>query len=148
MKLTAEIAAAVDPDKSVYDSALDNFEKGFTSARVDEIFAELKAGVIPLIEELKKGTRPDDAWLQGDWDTGAQAALCDSVVKDLVRFWRAQCDVSALLWPFCIPQLVSANRFSWTKTGCSLRSLLCRVSMWSKAGWMCRCVSCCCHNKR
>lgn len=72
VELTREIAAAVDPDKSVYDSALDNYEKGFSSARIDEIFAELKAGVIPLIEDLKKGTRPDDAWLQGEWDTKAQ----------------------------------------------------------------------------
>ena len=81
--LNAEIAAAVDPDKSVYDSALDNFEKGFTSARVDEIFAELKAGVIPLIAEIKGGTRPDDAWLQGQWDVKKQAELCATVVKDL-----------------------------------------------------------------
>jgi carboxypeptidase Taq len=75
VQLTRDIAAAVDPDKSVYDSALDNYEKGFTSARIDEIFTELKAGVIPLIEELKQGTRPDDAWLQGEWDTKAQVRL-------------------------------------------------------------------------
>lgn len=95
LELTREIAAAVDPDKSVYDSALDNYEKGFSSARIDEIFAELKAGVIPLIAEIKKGTAPDDTWLQGEWDVKKQAALCNSVVKDLgFDVQRGRLDVS------------------------------------------------------
>lgn len=83
LQVEREVAAAVDPEKSVYDSALDNYEKGFTSARIDEIFAQLKEGVVPLIAELKGGTRPDDAWLQGEWDVGTQSALCDGIVKDL-----------------------------------------------------------------
>ena len=81
--LNVEIAAAVDPEKSAYDSALDNFEKGFTSARIDEIFSELKAGILPLIAEIKTGTRPDDSWLQGNWEVKQQSLVCNEVVKAL-----------------------------------------------------------------
>lgn len=34
-------AAAIDPSKPAYDVLLDDFEKGMTSARLDEIFAEV-----------------------------------------------------------------------------------------------------------
>lgn len=35
-------AAAIDPTKPAYDVLLDDYEKGMTSARLDEIFSEVK----------------------------------------------------------------------------------------------------------
>lgn len=35
--LTREIAQVTSPDKPLYDAALDNFEKGMTSERIDEV---------------------------------------------------------------------------------------------------------------
>jgi carboxypeptidase Taq len=81
IQLARDIAAAVDPEKSAYDSNLDTFEKGITSEHVQEVFTELKAGIIPLIAELKKGTKLDGTWMQGDWDVEKQLLLCNSILK-------------------------------------------------------------------
>ena len=41
-------AAAIDPTKPVYDVLLDDYEKGMTAARLDEIFAEVGAPLSPV----------------------------------------------------------------------------------------------------
>ena len=37
VELTREIAAVTNPDIPLYDAALDNFEKGMTTVRIDEV---------------------------------------------------------------------------------------------------------------
>lgn len=37
IELAKEIAATVDPEKDAYTSAMDQFEKGMTAARIDEV---------------------------------------------------------------------------------------------------------------
>lgn len=37
VELTREIASVTNPDVPLYDAALDNFEKGMTSTRIDEV---------------------------------------------------------------------------------------------------------------
>lgn len=77
-------AAAIDPAKPAYDVLLDDYEKGMTSARLDEIFAEVRKGLVPLIAELRsKGTPPADDWLKGTYDIDKQAALCKEVALEL-----------------------------------------------------------------
>ena len=39
LNLTREMCAAVDPSKPAYDVALDDYEKGMTSERLDAVFA-------------------------------------------------------------------------------------------------------------
>ncbi|KAL4858840.1 Thermostable carboxypeptidase 1 [Chlorella vulgaris] len=82
--LRREKAALVDPSGPVYDTLLDDFEKGMTSARLDEIFGEVKAGLVPLLAELReRGTPPSDAWLKGDYATDRQAELCHKIAVAL-----------------------------------------------------------------
>ncbi|KAF6265951.1 putative carboxypeptidase [Scenedesmus sp. NREL 46B-D3] len=77
-------AAAIDPSLPVYDVLLDDYEKGMTSARLDEIFAEVRSGLVPLLAELReKGTPPDDGWLHGNYSIDRQAALCKEVALQL-----------------------------------------------------------------
>lgn len=79
-----EAAALIDPTKDAYDVLLDDYEKGMTGARMDEIFEEVRAGLVPLIADLKtKGNAPDDKWLAGDYDVKAQAALCQEIALDM-----------------------------------------------------------------
>ena len=40
--LLKKYAAAIDSSRPIYDVLLDDFEKGMTSARLDEIFSEVK----------------------------------------------------------------------------------------------------------
>jgi carboxypeptidase Taq len=84
VQLTREISEAVDPSVSHYDSALDQFEKGMTSARIDEIFAPLRTALPKLLADLKAApSPPDDAWLQGEWDVDTQAKLCATLAQDM-----------------------------------------------------------------
>lgn len=56
---------------------------------------ELKAGIIPLIQELKGGTAPDASWLRGDWDVKKQSELCDTIAKEMgFNTERGRLDVS------------------------------------------------------
>lgn len=77
-------AKFIDPDAAPYDTLLDMYEKGMTSKRLDEIFTEVRDGVVPLLKSIKeKGTCPESDWLIGDWDLGKQAELCRSIALDL-----------------------------------------------------------------
>ncbi|KAJ1431609.1 M32, carboxypeptidase Taq metallopeptidase peptidase [Ochromonadaceae sp. CCMP2298] len=77
-------ASAMDPSGNSYDTLLDMYEKGMTSSRLDSIFTEVRAGLVPLIAQLKsQGTAPDAAWLEGQYDVDVQAKLCRQVCLDL-----------------------------------------------------------------
>lgn len=82
----ANIAKAkyIDPTGSPYDILLDQYEKGMTTQRIDEIFTEVRKGLVPLISEIMtKGTPPDSAWLAGTYDTDVQAKLVESIALDI-----------------------------------------------------------------
>ncbi|DBA84432.1 TPA: hypothetical protein ACH3X1_006065 [Trebouxia sp. C0004] len=84
VELLKKYATAIDSSRPMYDVLLDDYEKGMTSARLDEVFAEVREGLVPLIKEIKaKGTPPDSSLLQGTFDTKAQAALCNAIAVDL-----------------------------------------------------------------
>lgn len=100
LELTREKCAAINGAAPPYDVALESFEKGLTSARLDEVFAELRAGLVPLLADVRaRGTPPDDSWLGGDFDVGAQTALCRSLALEMgFDLARGRLDVS--LHPF------------------------------------------------
>ena len=78
-----------------YDGALDAFERGMTAERLDEIFAELRAGVVPLlaaIQEKRKASpeidAPPEALKAGPaWDEAAQAELSREIA--IALGWQA-----------------------------------------------------------
>lgn len=77
-------AAYIDPAAPPYDVLLDMYENGMLSSRLDEVFAEVRAGLVPLIAEIKqKGTPPDASWLVRDYDVDVQAKLCKQIAIDL-----------------------------------------------------------------
>ena len=41
MSLIKETSALIDPSRPAYDVALEEFEKGMTSARIEEIFTQV-----------------------------------------------------------------------------------------------------------
>lgn len=77
-------AAFIDPSAPAYDVLLDMYEKGMLSSRLDEVFTEVRAGLVPLIAQLKeKGTPPNAAWLSRDYDLDIQAKVCRQIALDL-----------------------------------------------------------------
>jgi carboxypeptidase Taq len=63
-----------------YDVLLDDFEPETTTADVREIFAELKAELMPLIAELRNDD-VDDSFLRGAFPIDAQERLANEVVS-------------------------------------------------------------------
>jgi carboxypeptidase Taq len=71
-----------DPVDEPYDILLDDFERGMTTAEVREIFADLKAELVPLVRDIAERDDPSLAEvLEGDFDLDAQRALCHEIVE-------------------------------------------------------------------
>lgn len=80
VEVRRERARLVDPAKPAYDVLADDYSAGMTAARVTEIFDEVKAGLVPFLDELRtKGVAPDASWIKGDFDTAKQAELCREI---------------------------------------------------------------------
>ncbi|HYR10329.1 MAG TPA: hypothetical protein VEQ60_21320, partial [Longimicrobium sp.] len=103
VKLNRETADAlgVPEGGEVYDALLENFEPGMRAAELDRVFGELRAGLVPLIRELREnGTRPDTEWMRIPLATEAQVAFNRGVVERMgFDFSAGRLDVST--HPFC-----------------------------------------------
>jgi len=67
-----------------YDVLLDDYEEGMTSAEVDALFTELRAGLVPLIAAIaERADAVDAAPLHGDFPVERQRALVHRVVGRL-----------------------------------------------------------------
>jgi len=76
-------ASLISQDGKAYDTLLYSFEKGMTSERLDEIFEEVKAGLVPLIAKIKNGIPPNRSCLDGTYDVDIQAKMCKEIALDL-----------------------------------------------------------------
>ena len=96
LDLVKEKCHAIDPASPAYDVALDGFERGLRSSRVDEIFSTVRNSIVPLLAEVKaKGTAPDASWLSKPFDVKKQAALCESIAVAMgFDLTRGRLDVS------------------------------------------------------
>lgn len=91
------------PGGESYDGAIDQFERGMTAGRVDELFGELRTGLLPLLEAIlaKKSAEPQidaphPALVAGPhWSLKDQEALAREVATEIgYDFSRGRLDVS------------------------------------------------------
>ena len=61
------------PEKDPYDYWLNEFEEGTDRARCDGFFAALRAGIVPLLEQVCAKPQPDAGALRGAFPAAAQA---------------------------------------------------------------------------
>ena len=85
VKISLEKAKLISASEDPYNVLLDDFETGMTADRLDEIFGQLREGLVPLIKDIReKGTAPDGAFLKGkSFDVDKQAKMCESIALDL-----------------------------------------------------------------
>jgi carboxypeptidase Taq len=83
-----------------YDYAIDRHDPGMTTERVDRLFTELKAGLLPLVREIVAGTRPTNPGLFRGFPVAGQQTFLREVTAALgFDYQRGRIDVS--LHPFC-----------------------------------------------
>lgn len=85
----------------MYDALLESYEPGMRAAELDRVFGELRAGLVPLIRELKEnGTAPSTEWMDIPLDVEKQVAFNRGVVERMgFDFGAGRLDVST--HPFC-----------------------------------------------
>ncbi len=99
--LTIEKADALGHNGCRYDALLDNYEQGMKTAAVRDIFTQLKAATVPLIQAISERLEAvDDSPLRRDYDEARQLALGESVARQFgFDFTRGRQDKS--VHPFC-----------------------------------------------
>jgi len=79
-ELRQRYVACFEEVEEPYDILLDDFEPYTTTAEVREIFAEVKAGLVPLIGELRD-VELNDSFLHGDFPVERQRRVTNDVVE-------------------------------------------------------------------
>ena len=97
-----EAAEALGYDEHPYDVLLDGYEPGATKARLEAMFGELKAGVVPMIRAISEEDGDDRAAvLRGAFDEGAQERFGEEVATSFGYDWeRGRQD--RVVHPFCM----------------------------------------------
>jgi carboxypeptidase Taq len=86
LDLAKEYATTTRPNMSPYDAAIDQYERGMTTARLRAVFEDVEKPLNDLLERVAAATKsapPVKESLKGSekWDVTAQAALCKSIAE-------------------------------------------------------------------
>lgn len=76
-----EMLSYTHPGEDPYEVLLDAHEEGMDSQTIDRIFEELKAGLVPLIQEIGKKPQPDRTPFQGEFNINSQKEFCEYLLK-------------------------------------------------------------------
>ena len=101
IELTKEITSYTDPDKEVYDALLNQYEEGMDSATIDRIFGELKAELVPLVQQILAAKQPDDSKFKGYFDVDAQVKV-QKMLLDYIGFSWERGAVGTTEHPFTL----------------------------------------------
>ncbi len=92
-------AAYVNPGGDVYDTLLDQFEKGMTQAQVDPLFDMLRRELVPLIRAVGEAGQPDTSFLEGPFDIDSQRQL-SRYAMGLMGIDETRCTLGETEHPF------------------------------------------------
>ena len=100
LALNLELAEAIGYDDHPFDALIRQFEPGMTAARLLRIFAELKAGILPLLERVVAvdAPLPFDLWA-AEYDLTPQKKLCRELTA-LIGFDYARGRLDSAPHPF------------------------------------------------
>ena len=103
VELNRRVADALGYKKRPYDALLDHTEPGLTTDQLEEIFAELKQAIIPLVADVARNADAvDDSMLHMGFDPDVQVQYALDVVTKLgYDIERGRQDLST--HPFTIP---------------------------------------------
>ncbi|MCC8067406.1 MAG: carboxypeptidase M32 [Clostridiales bacterium] len=80
ISMTKEYVHYMEPDRDPYEALLDLYEEGIDGDTIDRVFAELKEGLLPLLNKIEECPRPDLSALEGSYDMIAQKKVQDMLL--------------------------------------------------------------------
>nr|WP_041606257.1 carboxypeptidase M32 [Halothermothrix orenii] len=73
-----------------YNTLLDHYEPGVTVEKLDDIFTDLKASIVPLLKRVKDAQdKPDDSFLKEYYDPATQEKLCELLLEEIGYDFKA-----------------------------------------------------------
>ncbi|MGL5094245.1 MAG: carboxypeptidase M32, partial [Planctomycetia bacterium] len=101
IELKRQEADAVGYKAARYDALLDQYEPGATSASLTELFAKLRADLVPLVQAIAEAPKkPDDSVLQRHYPVDRQQHFAEMAAAAVgFDFTKGRLDVAA--HPFC-----------------------------------------------
>lgn len=82
--INIEKAACFGYKDHPYDALLDQFETGMTTAQVEQLFSDLKAGLVPLVQAIAEAEQIDASFLTAqDYDLDRQWDLTMLLLRDM-----------------------------------------------------------------
>lgn len=101
LHLKRQYAAAVHPDRPIYDALLDDYEEGMTTATLDPLFETLKRETVPLVAAIReRGKANSDELLTRDYDEAAQEQFSTYILAEC-GFPKDRSRVDRSVHPFC-----------------------------------------------
>ena len=94
--LKIEYAEAIGYDEHPFDALVMQFEPDMTAARLQQLFGDLKAGILPLLERIVAHDRPlpVDLWKE-EYDIATQTELCRGLAELIgFDFERGRLDIT------------------------------------------------------
>ena len=94
LDLSRELSS-FSPHEHPADPLIDDSDPGFSAAQIAELFAQLRAELVPLVEQVAARSPADDALLRGHFDVRAQREFARQVVRDFgYSFERGRLDAT------------------------------------------------------
>ncbi len=82
IELKKQEAAYLDPERDPYDVLLERYEYGFSKAIYDQIFDDIKAGLIPIIKScVESPNQPDDSLILREVPIDVQNSIAHDLAK-------------------------------------------------------------------
>jgi carboxypeptidase Taq len=102
LALNIELAEAIGYEDHPFDALILQFEPGMTAARLHQIFAELRAGISPLLARIVADDEPlaIDLW-KAEYDLATQKRLCHKLTE-LIGFDYDRGRLDSAPHPFAI----------------------------------------------
>ena len=100
LDMTRRFARYYAPERDPYDTLLDTYEKGMTTAELDRFFGDLRAALQPLVQQVSAhADRVDDHFLFGHFPVPQQRALAETVME-VMGLDRSRCGLGEVEHPF------------------------------------------------
>lgn len=88
-----------NPDGDPYNTLLDQYEEGLTTATLDAFFAKLRSAIVPLLAEIRKQPQIDDSCLHRYYPAEQQRKFSDYLME-VMGLDREHCNIAETEHPF------------------------------------------------